>query len=992
MNLFQQLLQKLVKQFTRNMNRGPNTPFEWMELQNEAVRMLNKTKGVPSGPKKPPFQGWKPKIIEGGKKPAEGIPNLLESGKITLGKTPKTKKITLDSKKEKLQAKIEEELWIKRKQAENKEAIRRFKEKNSKTVEDFRDKGDWDPGGMASGGLAPLLGEPTRTPMKKGKRRKKKKKVTAKEKKKELIEDLIKQGVPVEEIKVLLRMLPRHWDKLPHGEKRYKKKKDLPEGILELLQKDPGFDWENFKDTYWAGKGWRHTDTGFNRGLRGSYSPSTGNIELNLAPFGEKEYVKFKSHNPHTPDIALTDTDKAKIALHELRHKNILEDRELFMTQPEWVQKSKGSGYIPSGVTGHELYDRFLDQRYYPPEEKPGKNEPYFDKILKDHWEPYAKAYEARAKARLAERRGEGIETLAAQGGRIGMAGGGPLFKFIEQLFIKASNQIRRGQGKWKGLDQKQRIIQHDNLTKKVVEFEKTGNTEGLEVYFDVNPHEAFAEAEAKAKRLGKGKNWKKKEVEGQKEDWDKASKEWNKEWEYEAKKAAEGKPVISLGGVDERTMLKQKYPGISDDLVEKILIDDNPQRKADVLSTIDQYMKLREIGKSEAEAYDIITRSFSKNPTKHAEGGRIGYQEGGGYKAGELKHAGLSNSRLQEIAIEFPDLAEEVRRILAERGDDYAYGGRIGYAGGGKTGLPAVTMGTPQMNMQQPQMPAGPQPAGIPGGTIVAQNQMQQNPWMGSQMQQGIGGMPQRGQPRPGGMPRPMAAGGGRIGFGLGGISRRAFMKWLAGITGAGIAGGAGLLKLGSKAAPKAIKETAEVITRGADGSPKYIYDLIEVVKAKGTRDIIEGFKKSDYSTVHSYKGVDVIEHPSGATSIKKQHEGGGTYTTSEGVEDSFDGITHEIEMNITPGEYIKNKKGKMIKAPDEYVEYTAKPDMDGKLKDVEEYIDDMDHLDLKKIADEKHITKSGKTYYDWTGQEFPDLPKKTKKASGGLAYALGE
>jgi hypothetical protein len=312
--------------------------------------------------------------------------------------------------------------------------------------------------------------------------------------------------------------------------------------------------------------------------------------------------------------------------------------------------------------------------------------------------------------------------------------------------------------------------------------------------------------------------------------------------------------------------------------------------------------------------------------------------------------------------------------------------------------------MGTPQMNMQQPQMPAGPQPAGIPGGTIVAQNQMQQNPWMGSQMQQnpwmGPGGMPQRGQPRPGGMPRPMAAGGGRIGFGLGGIdkARRAFLKMMAGITGAGIAGGAGLLKLGkaAKVAPK----VAETITRGADGMPSYVTDLIAVVKAKGTRDIIEGFKKSDYSTVHRYKGVEVIDEPSGAIKIKKQHEGGGTYTTSEGVEDSFDGITHEIEMNITPGEYIQkgstvsDDAAKVVKAPDEYVEYTAKPDMDGKLKDVEEYIDDMDHLELKKIADEKHITKSGKTYYDWTGQEFPglDRPKKTKKASGGLAYALGE
>ena len=48
----------------------------------------------------------------------------------------------------------------------------------------------------------------------------------------------------------------------------------------------------------------------------------------------------------------------------------------------------------------------------------------------------------------------------------------------------------------------------------------------------------------------------------------------------------------------------------------------------------------------------------------------------------------------------------------------------------------------------------------------------------------------------------------------------------------------------------------------------------------------------------------------------------------------------------------------------------------MDGKLKDVEEYIDDMDHLDLKEIADEIDTL----------------IIKKTKKASGGLAYMLGE
>ena len=128
----------------------------------------------------------------------------------------------------------------------------------------------------------------------------------------------------------------------------------------------------------------------------------------------------------------------------------------------------------------------------------------------------------------------------------------------------------------------------------------------------------------------------------------------------------------------------------------------------------------------------------------------------------------------------------------------------------------------------------------------------------------------------------RDSAQTGGRIGFGLGGFNkaRRAFLKMMAGITGAGIAGGTGLLKLGkaAKVAPK-VTEAAEVITRGTDGMPSYIYDLIEVVKAKGTRDVIEGFKRSDYSTVHSYKGVDVIEDTTGNTRIKQGKDIAGAF-----------------------------------------------------------------------------------------------------------------
>ena len=135
----------------------------------------------------------------------------------------------------------------------------------------------------------------------------------------------------------------------------------------------------------------------------------------------------------------------------------------------------------------------------------------------------------------------------------------------------------------------------------------------------------AFVEVQAKVKKpIVKDKYYSKKDME--------------KEWEFENKLAKDAMKQEdqmidkALSGMDERTLIKIKYPGISDDLLKKILIDDNPQRKAEVLATMDEYLKLREVGKSETEAYDIITKSFDKKiPTKHASGGLIpGYATGG--------------------------------------------------------------------------------------------------------------------------------------------------------------------------------------------------------------------------------------------------------------------------------------------------------------------------------------------------------------------------
>ena len=75
----------------------------------------------------------------------------------------------------------------------------------------------------------------------------------------------------------------------------------------------------------------------------------------------------------------------------------------------------------------------------------------------------------------------------------------GPEFKkFADALFIKASNMIRQGKGIWKGLSEKQRIVQHDNLTQKVNTFQKEGTLEGMEQYFGIDAEKAFLEAQAK--------------------------------------------------------------------------------------------------------------------------------------------------------------------------------------------------------------------------------------------------------------------------------------------------------------------------------------------------------------------------------------------------------------------------------------------------------------------------------------------------------------
>jgi hypothetical protein len=199
----------------------------------------------------------------------------------------------------------------------------------------------------------------------------------------------------------------------------------------------------------------------------------------------------------------------------------------------------------------------------------------------------------------------------------------------------------------------------------------------------------------------------------------------------------------------------------------------------------------------------------------------------------------------------------------------------------------------------------------------------------------------------------------GGRIGFAAGGIDkvRRAFLKLLgagAGATAATKTGLFGLLK-GKQEAKIATKAAEQVVKRNEP--PAYVFDLVEIIRAKG-KDITKSAQTIERETVKTYKGVDLYETPDGfriRAEGKSAQEGG-----------------KEIDLMYSQMDEIKDEGLETQKSftVTDYEEATVRPDAEGKMKDVDFYVDEADHKELKKIVDEE----------------------KNKFKSGGLAYMLGE
>jgi len=237
-----------------------------------------------------------------------------------------------------------------------------------------------------------------------------------------------KKGLGVEKKKKKrdYRMMPPLWMfPRPGYRKVYNSLEDIPQEALAMMKKDPNFDLKTFlENVKWS----KPEETRFKKIMEhGKYSEEDipwgsadqlGYQYLNYLPFGEKEKIGGL-------DVDLpSDEDKAQTIMHEMRHSKM--NTPWFRKSaavPKWVQEYEGEHYLDKDikdeagvkgyrdtqqdVSGEELYNRYLDQYFYDVAEKEdlagSDYKPYFDKILRDKWEPHAKAYKEIIEAEKSE-------------------------------------------------------------------------------------------------------------------------------------------------------------------------------------------------------------------------------------------------------------------------------------------------------------------------------------------------------------------------------------------------------------------------------------------------------------------------------------------------------------------------------------------------------------------------------------------------------------
>jgi hypothetical protein len=195
------------------------------------------------------------------------------------------------------------------------------------------------------------------------------------------------------------------------------------------------------------------------------------------------------------------------------------------------------------------------------------------------------------------------------------------------------------------------------------------------------------------------------------------------------------------------------------------------------------------------------------------------------------------------------------------------------------------------------------------------------------------------------------MAAEGGRIGFSKGKLAdaaRRKFMK-AAGTGAAGLAAlKTGLLGFGEKAAP-----VVEKAVETAQGVPPYFLNLVNKIRKMGEFTLAS----KDKANAYKFKNYIMEEDFAGNIEIIKK----GDDIDGNKIEDVY--MSYKVDE-------VPVKKGGSAKVED-YEEFTARPDGEGKMKDIEQGVPD-------EVVQE--------------GTMFEDDITDFGKASGGIARMIGE
>jgi hypothetical protein len=201
----------------------------------------------------------------------------------------------------------------------------------------------------------------------------------------------------------------------------------------------------------------------------------------------------------------------------------------------------------------------------------------------------------------------------------------------------------------------------------------------------------------------------------------------------------------------------------------------------------------------------------------------------------------------------------------------------------------------------------------------------------------------------------------GGRIGFSAGGGGRRAFLKLMATLGGGVAAAKSGILSLGGKETGKQVAK--EVVKSAGSGTPPpYFFKLVEKIKTLGDETVAT----QDKAIAKKYKDYVMEEDFAGNIQIIKKGD------------DNLMMRDGDVYMSYKVDEVpVKGKKGST--KVEEYEEFTARPDAEGKMKDIEPGVPD-------EIIREVEAGSGNVPESFYTG------PNAIKKADGGLTTMLGE